>query len=217
MATTFTTKSDGSVEVRVRLAKKVDGVTTPVVNIRKSVKFGFAPDEWPKYSTIKTENGRLNFRKANPSFDKALVKMESLRDKIDELGFDITLDRFNSILHSVLYAEEIEAEERRREKAAAKKAAADEAKRKAEAMTLSKFIDQYIRSIETGEKTTVQHGRKYAQGSRFNTSNALRHFKEFMADTGVEYDFADVDLECYSKYKRYNADYIHTKPDYWIA
>ena len=27
MATTFTIKSDGSVEVRVRLAKKVDGVT----------------------------------------------------------------------------------------------------------------------------------------------------------------------------------------------
>ena len=201
MATTFTTKSDGSVEVRVRLAKKVDGVTTPVVNIRKSVKFGFAPDEWPKYSTIKTENGKLNFRKANPSFDRALAKIEMLRVRIDELGFDITLDKFNSILHSVLYAEQIEAEARRREAAAAKKAALEAAKRKAEAMTLTKFIDEYIRDIESGEKTTVQHGRKYARGSRFNTANSLRHFKEFMADTGVEYDFGDVDLDCYKRYK----------------
>lgn len=201
MATTFTPKNDGSVEVRVRLAKKVDGVTTPVVNIRKSVKFGFTPDEWPKYLTIKTKTGRSNFRKANPSFAKALDKMDSLKRQIDELGFDITLDSFNSILHSILFSEQIEAEERRKEKAAAKKAAAKEAKRKAEAMTLTKFIDVYVESIKDGTKTTIQNGRKYSRGSKYNTANALGHFKEFMADTGVTYDFEDVDIDCYNKYK----------------
>lgn len=201
MATTFNPKSDGSVEVRVRLAKKIDGVTTPVVNIRKSVKFGFTPDEWPKYSQIKTENGRINFRKANPSFAKAYEKMELLRKQIDELGFNITLDSFNSILHSVLFAEQIEAEERRREKAAARKAAKEEAKRKAEAMTLTKFIDVYVESIKDGTKTTVQNGRKYSRGSKYNTAISLGHFKDFMADTGVTYDFEDVNIECYNKYK----------------
>ena len=127
--------------------------------------------------------------------------MMRIKSLLDEQGVALTKESFESIIHRVLYAEQIEAEERRREKAAANRAAREEAKRAAEAMTLTKFIHQYIESIESGVKTTVQNGRKYSAGSRHNTSNSLRHFLEFMKDTGVTYDFQDVDLECYNRYK----------------
>lgn len=188
--------------VRCRVTQTVDGKRVELINrLKVCPELVVLDADWKRFNELKTEFARNNFLKSNQAFAVTYEKMMRIKSLLDEQGAALTKESFESIIHRVLYAEEIEAEERRREKAAAKKAAADEAKRKAEAMTLSKFIDQYIRSIETGEKTTVQHGRKYAQGSRFNTSNALRHFKEFMADTGVEYDFADVDLECYSKYK----------------
>jgi len=105
------------------------------------------------------------------------------------------------MVHSVFFAEQIAEEKRAAEEREARKAAKLAAKKAAEAMTLTKFIGQYIAAVENGERTNVQNGRIYSDGSKRNTSNSLRHFLEFMKDTGVTYDFQDVDLDCYHRYK----------------
>lgn len=193
---------DGKIEVRIRIKRTINGKPTLVVNQRKYItEIPVKESDWNYFNGLKTQNARDGFLNKNPEFRTNYSKLEEIRVKINECGESLNAETMSKIIHDVIYAKQIEAEEKRREKEAARKAAKEEAKRKAEAMTLTKFIDQYIESIESGEKTTVQHGRKYARGSRFNTANSLRHFKEFMADTGRVYDFADVDLECYSKYK----------------
>lgn len=201
MATTFIW-SAGGMAVRSRVTQTVNGKRVEVINrLKVCPELVVLEADWKRFNELKTEFAQNTFLKNNQDFALKYAKMSEIKKRIDDLGTALTKDSYDTIIHNVLYSEQIEAAEKRREKAAARKAAAEEARRKAEAMTLTKFIDQYIQSIESGEKTTVQHGRKYAQGSRFNTANSLRHFKEFMADTGQVYDFADVDLECYSKYK----------------
>ena len=193
---------DGKIEVRIRIKRTINGKPTLVVNQRKYItEIPVKESDWNYFNGLKTQNARDGFLNKNPEFRTNYSKLEEIRVKINECGESLNAETMSKIIHDVIYAKQIEAEEKRREKAAARKAAREEARRKAEAMTLTKFIDQYIESIESGEKTTVQHGRKYARGSRFNTANSLRHFKEFMEDTRQSYDFADVDLECYSKYK----------------
>lgn len=201
MATNFVLGANG-MSVRCRVTQTVNGKRVEVINrLKVCPELAVLDADWKRFNELKTEFSRNTFLKNNQAFAVKYDKMMEIKRLLDEQGAALTKESFESIIHQVIYSEQIEAEEKRREKAAARKAAKEEAKRKAEAMTLTKFIDQYIQSIESGERTTVQHGRKYSQGSKFNTANALRHFKEFMAETGVTYDFADVDLECYSKYK----------------
>ncbi|MCQ2068429.1 MAG: site-specific integrase [Bacteroidaceae bacterium] len=201
MATTFIWGA-GGMAVRCRVTQTVNGKRIELVNrLKVCPELVVLEADWKRFNELKTEFAQNTFLKNNQAFAIKYAKMAEIKKRVDDLGTSLTKDSFESIIHNVLYSEQIEAEEKRREKAAARKAAREEARRKAEAMTLTKFIDQYIESIESGEKTTVQHGRKYARGSRFNTANSLRHFKEFMEDTRQSYDFADVDLECYSKYK----------------
>ncbi|MBQ9386730.1 MAG: tyrosine-type recombinase/integrase [Bacteroidaceae bacterium] len=193
---------DGVVEARLRIKRTINGVPTVIVNQRHLIKgLSITEFDWNRYRALKKENSRNTFLEKNPDFAKDIDKLNAIGKKMNEAGENLTGEMLNTIIHDVMYAEEIE--EKKRIEAERKKEEEEklEAKKKKEKMTLTKFIDQYIQDVKDGTRTTLAHGRTFVQGSRFSLTNSLGHFKEFMKDTGITYDFQDVDLDCYVKYK----------------
>lgn len=202
MATYFTLKEDGVIFMRVRMGKRIDGVIREVVNIKKNITGLYAPEElWRKYESYTSSTNQKNFLSHNSDFSKTIDILDDIRKAIDFCGTDITIDKVNEIVRDYVYADLIAKQKEIEKDAEEKKQAKAEAERRKKQMTLTKFIDQYIKDIKEEKRTTLQYGRSYSRGSKFNTANALGHFKEFMEDTGIVYDFQDVDLDCYSKYK----------------
>ena len=202
MPAVFTLMKDGVVEARLRIKRTINGVPTVIVHQRHLVKgLSITEFDWNRYRALKKENSRNTFLEKNPDFAKDIDKLNAIGKKMNEAGENLTGEMLNTIIHDVMYAEEIE--EKKRIEAERKKEEEEklEAKKKKEKMTLTKFIDQYIQDVKDGTRTTLAHGRTFVQGSRFSLTNSLGHFKEFMKDTGITYDFQDVDLDCYVKYK----------------
>lgn len=202
MPAVFTLMKDGVVEARLRIKRTINGVPTVIVNQRHLIKgLSITEFDWNRYRALKKENSRNTFLEKNPDFAKDIDKLNAIGKKMNEAGENLTGEMLNTIIHDVMYAEEIE--EKKRIEAERKKEEEEklEAKKKKEKMTLTKFIDQYIQDVKDGTRTTLAHGRTFVQGSRFSLTNSLGHFKEFMKDTGITYDFQDVDLDCYVKYK----------------
>lgn len=202
MPAVFTLMKDGVVEARLRIKRTINGVPTVIVNQRHLIKgLSITEFDWNRYRALKKENSRNTFLEKNPDFAKDIDKLNAIGKKMNEAGENLTGEMLNNIIHDVMYAEEIE--EKKRIEAERKKEEEEklEAKKKKEKMTLTKFIDQYIQDVKDGTRTTLAHGRTFVQGSRFSLTNSLGHFKEFMKDTGITYDFQDVDLDCYVKYK----------------
>ncbi len=202
MPAVFTLMKDGVVEARLRIKRTIDGVPTVIVHQRHLIKgLSITEFDWNRYRALKKESSRDTFLERNPEFAKDIDKLNAIGKKMNEAGENLTGEMLNTIIHDVMYAEEIE--EKKRIEAERKKEEEEqqEAKRKRNKMTLTKFIDQYIQDVKDGTRTTLAHGRTFVQGSRFSLTNSLGHFKEFMKDTGITYDFQDVDLDCYVKYK----------------
>ena len=202
MPAVFTLKKDGVVEARLRIKRTIDGVPTVIVNQRHLIKgLSITESDWNHYRTLRKESTRDSFLDDNTEFAKDITRLKAIGKKMNEAGENLTGEMLNTIIHDVMYAEEIE--EKKRIEAERKKEEEEklEAKKKKEKMTLTKFIDQYIQDVKDGTRTTLAHGRTFVQGSRFSLTNSLGHFKEFMKDTGITYDFQDVDLDCYVKYK----------------
>ena len=202
MPAVFTLKKDGVVEARLRIKRTIDGVPTVIVNQRHLIKgLSITESDWNRYRTLRKESSRDSFLDDNTEFAKDITRLKAIGKKMNEAGENLTGEMLNTIIHDVMYAEEIE--EKKRIEAERKKEEEEklEAKKKKEKMTLTKFIDQYIQDVKDGTRTTLAHGRTFVQGSRFSLTNSLGHFKEFMKDTGITYDFQDVDLDCYVKYK----------------
>lgn len=202
MPAVFTLKKDGVVEARLRIKRTIDGVPTVIVNQRHLIKrLSITESDWNRYRTLRKESSRDSFLDDNTEFAKDITRLKAIGKKMDEAGENLTGEMLNTIIHDVMYAEEIE--EKKRIEAERKKEEEEklEAKKRKNKMTLTKFIDQYIQDVKDGTRTTLAHGRTFVQGSRFSLTNSLGHFKEFMKDTGITYDFQDVDLDCYVKYK----------------
>ena len=202
MPAVFTLKKDGVVEARLRIKRTIDGVPTVIVNQRHLIKgLSITESDWNRYRSLRKESTRDSFLDDNTEFAKDITRLKAIGKKMNEAGENLTGEMLNTIIHDVMYAEEIE--EKKRIEAERKKEEEEklEAKKKKEKMTLTKFIDQYIQDVKDGTRTTLAHGRTFVQGSRFSLTNSLGHFKEFMKDTGITYDFQDVDLDCYVKYK----------------
>ncbi len=202
MATTFFFKADGAVLMRVRISKRIEGVHREIMSSKRILTGLFiSQKDWDDYHNLQSVNARDKYLERHPKFAGSIGKLQELRKRIDACGTDMNPQKMDDIITAVMNAEQIEREKQRlkeQEEDRLAKEAADMLKKK---MTLSKFIDRYIKEIKEEKRTTLQHGRTYSKGSKFNTANALGHFKDFMKDTGVYYDFKDVDLECYNKYK----------------
>ncbi len=202
MPAVFTFKKDGVIEARLRIKRTINGVPTLVLHQRQYIMgLKITESDWKRYHELKTENSKKNFLQKNPVFADELLKIETIGDRMNQAGMSLTSDKLRDIIYEVMFSKEIEAMRKRREEAELAKRLKEEEKRLKSQMTLSKFIDQYIKEIKEGNRTTLQYGRTYAPGSRLATANALGHFKDFMKDTGITYNFQDVDIECYSKYK----------------
>ena len=202
MPAVFTLKKDGVVEARLRIKRTIDGVPTVIVNQRHLIKgLSITESDWNRYRSLRKESSRDSFLDDNTEFAKDITRLKAIGKKMNEAGENLTGEMLNTIIHDVMYAEEIE--EKKRIEAERKKEEEEklEAKKRKNKMTLTKVIDQYIQDVKDGTRTTLAHGRTFVQGSRFSLTNSLGHFKEFMKDTGITYDFQDVDLDCYVKYK----------------
>ncbi len=202
MATYFSFKSEGCILARIRVGKRFDGVIKEIINIKRVIPDLYLPEEyWNHYTSLTKDTARENYLKHKEKFRDTIQRLKLIRKKIDACGTDITSAKIDEIINSVINADiikELEEEAAEKEK---KRLQQEEAEKKKKQMTLTKFIDQYIKDVKDGKRTTLAHGRTFVQGSRFSLTNSLGHFKEFMADTGVTYDFQDVDLDCYTKYK----------------
>ena len=202
MPAKFLFDKDGTVKVRVRIKRFIDGVPHEVVNQRQLIpNLRITESDWKRYVSFKNGNSLANFLDDRPDFARAVKKLNAIRVRIDKAGYDLNAEILRTIINEVVDAEENEEVERLEKEKEQKKREREEAAERKKQMTLSKFIDQYIKDIKEEKRTTLQYGRSYSRGSKFNTANALGHFKEFMEDTGIVYDFQDVDLDCYSKYK----------------
>ena len=202
MPAVFTLKKDGVVEARLRIKRTINGVPTLIVNQRQFVMgLDITEFDWNRYHALKKENSKTIFLENNPEFAKDMAKLNAIGKQMNEVGEDLTADKLREIIHNVMFADEIAEKKRIEKEKKREEEEKQEAKRKRNKMTLTKFIDQYIQDVKDGTRTTLAHGRTFVQGSRFSLTNSLGHFKEFMKDTGITYDFQDVDLDCYVKYK----------------
>ncbi len=202
MSTTFSFKTEGAVTIRVRIAKRVNGTLTELVGLKKTISGLYIPkDDWDAYKAYVNIKAREKFLERNGKFAASIKQLQEISRQIDLCGTDINPKKMDDIINNVVNAEQVEREKERQKKEEEDRLAEEAAAQLKNQMTLSKFIDLYIKEIKEEKRTTLQHGRTYARGSKFNTANALGHFKDFMTDTGVTYDFKDVDLECYNNYK----------------
>ena len=200
MPTNFLYKEDGSVTIRVRILRRENGVNHELLSIRRYITgLHITKSDWERYHALQSPTARDKYLDRNEKFAKSIYKLREIRRRVDKQGLNMNKEMLSDIIYEVMQAENIEAMEK-----------AEAGKKQ---MTLTKFIDQYVNDIKEGNKTTLQYGRTYAKGSRLGTANALERFKEFMKDTGVTYDFQDVDIECYSRYKAWlmNKDISYDK------
>ena len=202
MPTVFRIIKDGVVEARIRIKKTINGVPTVLLHQRQYITgLKISAAEWKRYHSLVNDNTKKNFKRENPTFAKELLKIDAIGDKINEAGLNLTPDMMRKIIHDVMYAEVIEEAKRLKAEKEQEKHEKEEAEKRKNKMTLVKFIDHYIKDVKEGNRTTLLHGRTFVKGSRYSVANSLEHFKEFMAETGVTYDFEDVDLDCYNRYK----------------
>ena len=202
MPAVFKLIKDGVMEARIRIKKTINGVPTVLLHQRQYITgLKISEAEWKRYNSIINPNTRKHFLEEHEDFDKDLKKVEEIGKKMNEAGLSLTSDMLRKIIHDVMYAEVIEEAKQVKAEKEKRKLEREEAKRKKEQMTLLKFIDQYVQEVKDGKRTTLAHGRTFVKGSRFSLANSLGHFKDFMKDTGVTYDFQDVDLDCYTRYK----------------
>ena len=155
MPAVFTLMKDGVVEARLRIKRTINGVPTVIVNQRHLIKgLSITEFDWNRYRALKKENSRNTFLEKNPDFAKDIDKLNAIGKKMNEAGENLTGEMLNTIIHDVMYAEEIE--EKKRIEAERKKEEEEklEAKKKKEKMTLTKFIDQYIQDVKDGTRTT---------------------------------------------------------------
>ncbi len=202
MPTNFLYKEDGTVIIRVRILRRENGVNHELLSIRRYIpELNITKSDWDRYHALSSPTTRDKFLDRNAKFANSIYKLREIRRRVDKQGLDMNKEKLGEIIYEVMQAENIEAMEKAEAEKEKKRLAKEEAENRKKQMTLIKFIDQYIQDVKDGTRTTLAHGRTFVKGSRFSLANSLGHFKDFMKDTGVEYDFQDVDLDCYTKYK----------------
>jgi len=183
------------------MKRLIDGVPREVVNQRQFIQdLKINEADWNRYNAYKNENSQTQFLKDNPIFAKEIKKLDAIREKIDNAGYDLDSKTLRDIIHDVTHADAIEEANQLKAEREKNKQEKEEAEMRKKQMTLSKFIDEYIKDVKEGNRTTLAHGRTFVRGSRFSVANSLGHFKEFMEETGITYDFKDVDMDCYNRY-----------------
>lgn len=189
MATTFivrTDKTKGDLPLHVRVQ-----YSTPKINIRVKTDLTCPAEKWNL-----SRNGAAWANYAKSESGSFLVsKMEQIRTAIDSRikdGKEVNAQIIEKICHDIIYKEEREEQIRRLE---AQRLAEAEAKR----MTLSKYIDIYVKEIFSGARQT-EKGTNFAHGTAKAIKESMTVWKAFQYDMKKVYDFDDIDMPLYYKY-----------------
>jgi hypothetical protein len=71
-----------------------------------------------------------------------------------------------------------------------------------DATTLNKYIDKYIKDIETGNKKTIK-GTNYKKGTVKTYKNFKVTFANYQKEVRKQYDFNDINIDFYNSYTNY--------------
>ena len=189
MATTFVLlnkEAKGLVPLYIRIQHP-----NPKINIRTKIDLDVPAEKWKL-----NRNGAAwtNYAQSEAgSF--VIAKMEEIRTAIDSRlreGKALTTNDVRKICNEIIYREERDEQLRQEE---ARRLAEAEAKR----MTLSKYIDLYIKEIFSGARQTDK-GSNFAYGTAKSLRESMTVWKTFQKETHKTYDFDDIDMPLYFKY-----------------
>ena len=128
MATYFTFKSEGTVVIRVRVGRRIDGVVKELVNQKKMITNLYLPEEnWNYYHSLEKDTAREAYLKKKTEFGKTIEKLKLIRKKIDSCGTDIDSVKIDDIINRVINAEVFEERERAEEEKEKKRLQKEEA------------------------------------------------------------------------------------------
>lgn len=113
MPAKFLFDKDGTVKVRVRIKRFIDGVPHEVVNQRQHIpNLRITESDWKRYVSFKNGNSLANFLDDRPDFARAVNKLNAIRVRIDKAGYDLNAEILRTIINEVVDAEENEEVER---------------------------------------------------------------------------------------------------------
>ena len=195
MATTFivrTDKTKGNVPLHVRVQ-----YSTPKINLRLKTPLIVPIEKW---NLSRSGAAWANYAQSETgSF--VVMKMEQIRNAVDSRirdGKVITAKDLEKICNEIIYREERDEQLRQEE---ARRLAEAEAKR----MTLSKYIDLYIKEIFSGARQTDK-GSNFAYGTAKSLRESMTVWKTFQKEAQTTYDFDDIDMSLYYKYTEWMKD-----------
>lgn len=129
---------------------------------------------------------------------EVFAKLDKLKQTINTiLGGDKapSKEQVQTVINEVVYADVLKEQAETLAKA---KAAEEEAKR----MTLAKYIDGFIKSIQNGTRLT-EKGTVFTDGSIRTIKTSNKQFQKFQQSKKRTYDFADIDMQFYYDFLAY--------------
>ena len=189
MATTFVLlnkEAKGLVPLYIRIQHP-----DPKTNIRTKIDLNVPAEKWKL-----SRNGAAWANYAQSESGSFVIgKMEEIRAAIESRlkeGQALSTNDVRKISNDIIYKEEREEQLRQEE---ARRLAEAEAKR----MTLSKYIDLYVKEIFSGARQT-ERGSNFAYGTAKTFRESMTVWKTFQKETHKTYDFNDIDISLYFKY-----------------
>jgi len=189
MATKFyirTSARKGLVPVFVRVRSTAQNVeirqATPLSVLAEKWNLNHAGDAWNNY--ISSGDAKVMYEK--------MTEIKKQLDMLLDEKVPLDAKKVKKIVDDIYYAEQRAEEARKKEE---KRKAAEEARR----VTLNKYIERYIREIETGARQT-DRGLRYSPNTVKAVKTALMKFAEFQEVAHRRYDFKDIDLKFYNEY-----------------
>lgn len=135
------------------------------------------------------------FREKEPGMWAKIDKLKATLDTLLAGDTAPTKEKMRTIINETVYADVLKEQAEALAKA---KAAEEEAKR----MTLAKYIDQFIKSIQNGTRLT-EKGTVFTDGSVRTIKTSNKQFKKFQESKKRTYDFDDIDLQFYYDFSAY--------------
>ena len=126
------------------------------------------------------------------------TKLDQIKATLDNLitgDKAPTKEQMRTIINEIVYADVLKEQEEALAKA---KAAEEEAKR----VTLTKYMDQFIKDIAAGHRLT-EKGTVFTDGSIRTIRTSAKQFKKFQTSKKREYDFDDIDMQFYYDFLAY--------------
>lgn len=161
---------------------------TPHVDVKQKTPLRIAEKVW---NSAPESVARQRYCK-DPAVAKVFSDLEQIRslvyDKLQE-GKGMSAVEVKEVVNSVVYREKREAE-------AAMEAEAKRREEQAKKMTLSKYIEQYLKEIKAGARQT-DSGKCYSPETIRTIVTSVNQWKAFQKKKHKVYDFDDVDMKCY--------------------